>query len=232
METRDEHLAALAALNEPLRRRTYRYVAAQGSPVNRDDVATALEVPRSVVAFHLDKLAQTGLLKVEYRRPVGRGGPGAGRPTKLYKKSGREISLSVPQRSYDLAAQLLAQAVEVSVKLQQPATEAARKVAREYGKSLTSPTEHSRDSKPHSRRRPISRLTEILAEQGYEPRTDGRTTTLTNCPFGGLAKGHRDLVCGMNLELVKGIAEGVGLGETAVQLRPSSDRCCVAISPA
>ena len=79
-DERDERISALAALDEPLRRRVYRYVIAQGSPVGRDEAAAALGVARSVAAFHLDRLAKVGLLDVEYRRPPGRAGPGAGRP--------------------------------------------------------------------------------------------------------------------------------------------------------
>ena len=82
MDNADGRLAALAALNEPVRRRIYRYVAAQGAAVSRDAVADALGVPRSVAAFHLEKLAERGLLEFEYRRPLGRGGPGrAGQPS-------------------------------------------------------------------------------------------------------------------------------------------------------
>lgn len=70
----DGRLPALAALNEPMRRRLYDYVAAQGSAISREDAAAALGMARSVAAFHLDKLAGVGLLEVEYRRPPGRGG--------------------------------------------------------------------------------------------------------------------------------------------------------------
>ena len=70
----DDRLAALAALAEPLRRNLYLHVADAPVAVSRDDAAAALGVSRSVAAFHLDKLAELGLLDVEYRRPPGRGG--------------------------------------------------------------------------------------------------------------------------------------------------------------
>lgn len=46
-----------------------------------------------------------------YRRPSGKMGPGAGRPRKYYRRSSREISVSLPQWQYDLAARVLAQAI-------------------------------------------------------------------------------------------------------------------------
>ena len=110
-ETRDAALTSLAALAEPLRRRLFLYVASSAAPVSREQAAEALGVARSVAAFHLDKLADVGVLAVEYRRPPGRGGPGAGRPAKLYRAVEDEVAFSVPERHYDLAAAVLARAV-------------------------------------------------------------------------------------------------------------------------
>ena len=47
-----------------------------------------------------------------FRRLTGRTGPGAGRPTKLYRPSTEEVAVSVPERHYDLAGQLMAAAIE------------------------------------------------------------------------------------------------------------------------
>src|SRR5437879_2506301 len=136
MDKRELRIDALAALNEPLRRRVYRYVIAEGSPMRRDEVAAALGVARSVAAFHLDKLATVGLLDVEFRRPPGRGGPGAGRPAKLYRRAMSEISLSVPERHYDLVGRLLADAVALASREPVDPTEAVRVTAHEHGRAL------------------------------------------------------------------------------------------------
>src|ERR1051325_11671373 len=66
---------------------------------------------RALGAFHLDKLAEHGLLETSYRRLRHRRGPGAGRPAKLYRRSTRTLALALPARRYDLAAQILARAV-------------------------------------------------------------------------------------------------------------------------
>jgi len=222
-EARDV-LAPLAALAEPLRRRLYRHVARRSGAVSRDDAAAALGVPRSVAAFHLDKLADLGLLEVEYRRPPGRGGPGAGRPSKLYRRAGRDIELSVPERHYDLAASLLARAVDQAGG--RPVTDAVRDVAREHGRNLSAPW------RPAGRasRRPLDRLAAVLSSQGYEPRVESGTMVLDNCPFRRLAEQHRDVVCGMNLALVEGVLASLGIPESDARLEPDPGRCCVKVT--
>ena len=227
MDFDDGPIPALASLNEPLRRRLYAYVTSQGA-VSRDQAAAELGVARSVAAFHLDKLAQVGLLEVEYRRPPGRGGPGAGRPAKWYFRAGGEISLSVPERHYDLAAALLAQAVESATDESVPVAEALREVAGEYGRSIGARLHPSRRRSP---RLLTDQLIELLADQGYEPRREGPAITMDNCPFHALAEQHRELVCGMNLELIRGALEVAGLDTETASLDPSSERCCVVLRP-
>ena len=65
-------------------------------PLSRDEAASALGISRELAAFHLDRLLRAGLLEAEYRRLGGRTGPGAGRPAKLYRRSSREIAISLP----------------------------------------------------------------------------------------------------------------------------------------
>jgi len=52
----EQHIAGIAALNEPARRALYLHIVTQGGDVRRDQAAQALGMPRSVAAFHLDKL--------------------------------------------------------------------------------------------------------------------------------------------------------------------------------
>ncbi|HEU5416533.1 MAG TPA: transcriptional regulator [Streptosporangiaceae bacterium] len=107
----DQGLAAVSCLDDPVRRRLYEYVAGQRDPVGRDEAAAATGIGRPLAAYHLDKLVGLGLLTASFQRPGGRGGPGAGRPAKLYTRSAGEFSVSVPPRDYELAARLLAAAV-------------------------------------------------------------------------------------------------------------------------
>jgi predicted ArsR family transcriptional regulator len=221
VEHETDPVAALAALSEPLRRRIYDHVASEDGGVSRDGAAAALGVSRSVAAFHLDKLAEAGLVEVDYRRPPGRNGPGAGRPAKWYRRAAGEFNLSIPERRYGLAAALLARAVERSVGV----TEALRDVAREHGQQIARALRLA-DSKPG----PLGqRLAQLLAEHGYEPRMSDGLITLANCPFHALAEEHRDLVCHMNHELLCGVAEEAGLPAGAARLDPAPGRCCVTL---
>ncbi len=227
-------LFSLAVLSEPLRRRVYEHVAAEGGEMSRDGVASALGVARSVAAFHLDKLVDAGLLETRFRRPPGRGGPGAGRPAKWYRRASGEINVSVPERHYDLAAELLARALEQAGEragegagdVKGMLADVARAHGHDVGRELRS-TSNASDG--GARPQLVERLGDVLARNGYEPRVSGGVVTMANCPFHVLAEGHRDLVCHMNHELLSGVAEEAGLLPDAVRLDPDPERCCVTI---
>src|SRR5919107_2620224 len=103
--------ARIGALADDTRRALYDYVASQREPVGRDQAAAALRLARHTVSFHLDRLATEGLLDVEFHGLGGRSGPGAGRPSKLYRRAEREFAVSLPPRRYDLVGEILASAV-------------------------------------------------------------------------------------------------------------------------
>ena len=126
-----DRVAGVAALAEPIRRDLYLFVAGQPDAVSRDQAAAGVGVPRHTAKFHLDKLVEEGLLATEFRRLSGRRGPGAGRPAKLYRRAGGEVSVSLPDRRYDLAGQLMAQAIEESVRDGGTRAEAVHRAAAE-----------------------------------------------------------------------------------------------------
>ncbi len=223
-------LSTLAVLSEPLRRRVYEHVAAAGGEMSRDGVASGLGVARSVAAFHLDKLVDAGLLEARFRRPPGRGGPGAGRPAKWYRRAAGEITVSVPERRYDLAAELLARAVERAGEgagdVEGVLADVARAHGHDVGRELRSTTSAAAGGATPQL---LERLFDVLARNGYEPRVSGGVVTMANCPFHALAEEHRDLVCHMNHELLSGVAEEAGLPPGAARLDPDPERCCVTI---
>src|SRR5262245_54259191 len=105
---------AIALLQDAGRRGLYEYVVGQGRDVGRNEAAAAVGMPRRLAAFDLDRLANAGLLDVMYRRLGNRSGPGAGRPAKLYRRSGVEHGVSLPPRDYARAAVVFADAIERS----------------------------------------------------------------------------------------------------------------------
>src|SRR5688500_12989613 len=110
----------VALLEHPLRAALYEQLVERDGWLSRDEAAESAGVPRSVAAFHLDKLAKGGLVDVSYVRTSGRTGPGSGRPSKLYRRSEAETSVSIPDRDYPLVGDLLAQAVERSAETGEP----------------------------------------------------------------------------------------------------------------
>ena len=222
----DVRLEHVAVLGEPIRRALYRYVIAQPQPVSRDQAAAGVGAARHVAKFHLDKLANDGFLDVTFARPEGRGGPGAGRPAKLYKRSSKELAVSLPERRYDLAASLLAEAITRSQRDAVPVHEALQQVATEQGRVIGGQVRERAGANP-SPPATLAAIHEVLDGYGYEPRADERGLTLNNCPFHTLAQQSTELVCGMNLDLMSGLVDTLDSSEFTAVLRPAPDRCCV-----
>jgi predicted ArsR family transcriptional regulator len=191
----------VAVLADPVRRDLYEYVADAGHEVGRAEAAEAVGVARTLAAFHLDKLADAGLLEVAHRRLTGRSGPGAGRPAKVYRVGVREHVASVPPRDYRGLAMLLAEAVEAA-----GAEETLKAAARRV---------------PADPREPA----EVLAERGYRPYRDGGVLRSRNCPFRALSEEFPVMVCAVNHALI-----GALLGGGAqVRLDPRPGECCIVV---
>jgi predicted ArsR family transcriptional regulator len=214
--------AGIGALAEPVRRDLYLFVVGRPDPVSREHAAAGVGVPLHTAKFHLDKLVDEGLLEVEFRRLTGRTGPGAGRPAKLYRRSSRELSVSLPQRRYDLAGRILATAVDRAAREQVPVAAAVREAARDQGRRSASAAEPEPGA---------DRLAEVLVDHGYEPRLRDDEMLLANCPFDALVHDHTALVCGLNEQFVGGVLEGLGCTEWRACLDPEPGLCCVRLRP-
>ncbi|MGH3552059.1 MAG: helix-turn-helix transcriptional regulator, partial [Mycobacterium sp.] len=188
-------------------------------PAARDDAAGAVGISRTLAAYHLDKLADAGILAVSYARAAGRSGPGAGRPAKRYSPAQQELSASVPPRNYGLLAKLLAEAVssDDSGTVGCTVAAAARQAGQSAGQDIASGTG----------------VVDALCRCGYEPAqsADG-DIELRNCPFHQLAREYPDLVCGLNLQLIRGMLEAAGDQPERAVLVPREGRCCVVVRAA
>ena len=214
--------AGIGALADDTRRALYEYVVAQAEPVGREQAAVAVGVAQHRANFHLDRLVAEHLLEVEFRRLTGRTGPGAGRPSKLYRRAAREFAVSLPPRRYDLVGDILATAVS-RAGAPETISSALTEAAREEGRSVGSAAEGL------DTREPLAAMARVLASQGYEPHVRDGVVVLGNCPFDALAHKHTALVCGLNRDFVEGVAEGVGCSQVASCLEPGPGRCCVRV---
>lgn len=213
--------SGIGSLADETRRSLYEFVISQGEPVSRDQAAEAVGIARHNVNFHLDRLVDEGLLDVEYRRLSGRTGPGAGRPSKLYKRGEREFSVSLPERHYDLVGDILATAVTRADG--RPIADVVKEVAYSEGQRVGASAPEPAAGEP------LEIVSEVLSTQGYEPQERDGLVVLNNCPFDSLAAKHTDLVCGLNVDYVQGLADGLGAEGVQACLEPGVGRCCVTL---
>jgi predicted ArsR family transcriptional regulator len=219
-------LAAVALLAEPTRQRLYLYLRERQEPVGREEAARHTGIKPRLVAFHLDRMAEAGLLEVEYRRLTGRVGPGAGRPAKVYWVSSRSFSVEVPQTRYALAASMMATALSAGG----PGTDGAESlqdVASAVGEGLGDEVRRQARTKG-ARREAVQRK---LKQLGYEPQVqDSGEWTMRNCIFSELSMSHRELVCPMNAAFVAGLLRGAQLPSLRVERRTAPPGCCVLLT--
>jgi predicted ArsR family transcriptional regulator len=232
-EDLERRISGIAALDQPLRRDLYRLLSERSGWVTRDEASEALGVSRSVAAFHLDKLVEAGVVEVTFQRTSGRTGPGAGRPAKLYRRGREEVTASVPERRYDLAGSLLATAIVEAERTGAPIAESLSATARAAGRVIGEEAAEATGplTERDDRRRAVLH---VLARHGYEPELGKRgEIALVNCPFHRLAEEHRSLVCGMNLDFLGGLLDGIGPSDRLdARLDPEPGYCCVRIKAA
>jgi predicted ArsR family transcriptional regulator len=225
-------LESVAPLAEPVRRALYLHVASSPDAVGRDAAAAAVGISRALAAFHLDRLVEAGLLETEFRRLSGRTGPGAGRPAKLYRRSRRQIDVTLPERRDDILGGLFATALEWSADDAGRPTDATTTRARldraasDYGAAI------GRVARTHAGARAsvgerLAAVADVLGGMGYEAWSDDATVTLRNCPFDRVARDHRDLVCGTNRAMMAGVVDGLGSKRIRAMFDPAPGRCCV-----
>jgi predicted ArsR family transcriptional regulator len=208
----------LCVLDDPARRSCYLAVRTAGHPLTRAEVAQEAGISVRLAAFHLEKLLSEGFLEAGYEReqtPTG-----VGHPAKRYRPTEVELEVSIPPRRYDLAADILAEAlVEVA---SEGRNDALDEVAADYGRQIGRRTR---------RRNSEIRLVTALRLVGYDPASANDHIVLRNCPFRQAAQARPDVVCRMNHALVAGMVEGVQARSFDAVLDRAPGRCCVLVMP-
>jgi len=212
----NETILQLCVLDDPARRAAYLAVRTAGRPLTRAEVADEVGISVRLAAFHLEKLVSEGFLEGTYERDER--SVGVGHPAKRYRATILELEVSIPPRRYDLAAEILAEALEADSVA--PPLESLADAAAEYGRQVGRRTRA---------RGGANRLLTALNVIGYEPATAGRDVVLRNCPFRHVAQARPEIICSMNLAFVAGVLAGTQSRSHAV-LSPSAERCCVVIT--
>lgn len=228
VEPAHDQWVLVGALSEPQRRAVYQAVADEPQPMTREQVADRVGISRSLAAFHLDKLVGAGLLDADHQPSALGGRRKIGRPAKRYRRSTRNIHLTVPVRRYGLAGRILARALAASGS-GEPPRDAARRLAREEGLALASSagvgeaTAGGADA--------LEVVSGALDGLGYAPARAGDRLTLGNCPFHAIVAAAPEVTCAVNLALLEGLLAGLALDhDVAAALQPQPGLCCVALA--
>lgn len=193
----------------PTRARVLALLQDAGDPMTAAAAAERLGLHPNGARFHLDALADEGLVE---RGPEQRGG--RGRPRMLYA-----VAPAAPRaahRSYRFLAQMLSSLV--SDALPDPAR-SAEAAGEAWGRTLT---------KPGGRKGGVSETAQALVASldrvGFESRPagdgEGSRLEITHCPFLEVAAERQDVVCALHLGLLRGAAAQVGAGHTVRSLDP------------
>ena len=216
----NETILRLCVLDDPARRAAYLAVRTAGRPLTRAEVADEVGISVRLAAFHLEKLLSEGFLEATYERDER--SAGVGHPAKRYRPTGLELEVSIPPRRYDLAAEILAEALEADSSSDSP-LESLADVAAEYGRQVGSRARARNGG---------SRLLTALRVIGYEPAHSGDDVVLRNCPFRHVAQARPEIICRqMNLGFVAGLLAGTKSRSLHAVLSPSTGRCCVVVTP-
>ena len=186
--TADEFSAAVSAVTsafgDPTRREIYLFARDAENGVTAGEVAERFELHPNVARHHLDKLAAGGYVDVAVERHDR---PGAGRPSKRYRTTAKDMGLEFPARRDDLLVTLLGRMLELVPPDQADAM--AEEVGFTYGRSLASsmaPGEGHR-----SFQAALHAVADALTAHGFAAHTEARGQTLAiiaeQCPFGDAA---------------------------------------------
>jgi predicted ArsR family transcriptional regulator len=217
-------VAAIAALDDDVRRSLYEHVRLAGVPVSREQAATAVGISSKLAAFHLDKLVDLGVLSSGFGPATDRR---VGRAPRLYEPAVEDIAVRVPERNPELLASILVEAVTTE-RQDERAEDAVLRVAGERGVALGAGERTRLRGGRVGAERALATSEELLARQGFEPFREDGSVRLRNCPFHPLAGVAPALVCGLNRAYLAGVIEGLDAGDrVAAELAPRPGECCV-----
>lgn len=219
--------AVASAFGDPTRRQIYLFVGEFPDGVTASQVADHFALHANVARHHLDKLTAGGYLEVCTSRPMG---GGAGRPSKLYRRSGRATGLGEDRPGADLMVMLLGEAL--SRIPSEEATSMAEEVGERYGRLLA---ERINPGDGHrSFRAALSAIADALTAHGFEAHAEARGSSLAlikqSCPFFDTARQH-PVICAVDRGMVRGMLAGL-YGEAPASTdssRALGDEACVSL---
>lgn len=228
-QTEQEIERLAGALGDPTRRKVFFAVREAAGAQTKDDVAEHVGIDRRLAGFHLDKLVEQGFLDADFRKRQ-KGGPGAGRPPKVYQLAATEAAVTLPERHYEILAQLLLEAMNSPG----DPDEQLERVGFAFGQSLAH-DQIERGESVFTPTQAIAEVVRILTRFGFSAQADENgaakpTIMACSCPFEEMAFHDPARVCGLDRSIWRGVlsvyAPGATLANTAA--RAEGDDACVA----
>jgi predicted ArsR family transcriptional regulator len=231
--------AVTSAFGDPTRRDIYLFVressVAPSCGVTATEVAERFELHPNVARHHLEKLTGGGYLTVapaiDGAAEIGRS---AGRPSKRYRTSDVDATLSFPPKHDDLLAQLLARALDLLGPEQ--ASAMADEVGYQYGLGLAKqmgPATGAEGRAHRSLRSAMGAVADALTAHGFAAHTEprGRSLAIVSecCPFGEAAQQYPHVVCAVDRGMIRGMLAGLSgdVDPRFEESRPAGAEHCV-----
>lgn len=190
------------ALADPTRRHLLRLIDDAGEPMGVVPLARQVGLHPNTVRDHLEMLRQAGMLT---RAPEKRDRPG--RPKMLYASVPPEMR-SPGFEGYRFLAEVLAGYLQTHV---DDPGRAAQEAGTVWGRYMVEKPEPYAKTPP---RAIVSQIVSTLLDLGFAPeeesREQGFRIRLNDCPFREVARARNEVVCGVHLGILRGMAEELG----------------------
>lgn len=229
---KQDPLKVAGVLGDPTRYAIYQYILGSNkTAVTAQEIAEQFSLHPNVARTHLNKLQEIGLLASQPEKS-GRGG----RPVHTYALTGEAVGVTVPNRDYELLANLLSEALSLTGA---EGLRALAGVGRAYGQKLAADAVGAAGINPlwASQDDLLELATRTLTMHGIgaeaERTGDGASLVLRQCGFREVALKHPQHVCHLCEAIVQGVMESLlsVRGVHAAATLPRGDRQCVYQAP-
>ncbi len=214
-------LAAHRALSLWSRVAILAHLRQAGAALSSADLARETGLHVNTVRFHLEVLAEAGLVEDALEHL-----PRRGRPRRVFSATA-EVGEG-GDSAYRMLAQVLA---EYLAGISSAPRRDGEQMGREWGSRLAR-------GQRRSRRPGVEQVVAMMAQLGFRPTLvqgpGGLDLELRACPFLDVAQRNQELVCSAHLGLLRGALSELGLGATATGLDPlvAPSLCVAHLRPA
>jgi predicted ArsR family transcriptional regulator len=214
-------LDRLAAAGDPQLRQVLVYARGRRDAFTAAEAAVALGVHRNVARSRLDRLTDAGFLTVTLERRGGRGGPGAGRPAKVYRVAPELEGVEFPDRRLAELISLLVKRIPSRAR-----SNALREAGEDFGRGLAvaAGLKPSRDLGTG-----LAQLCDALGSLGFQASVvsierERAELTSPTCPLRPLVVKYPD-TSGIDRGMWAGLVERGVRGLTADRIHCETPRC-------